>query len=52
MPLTYSKNKQHIYNWRMNHIDHYHALNRIHQRKYQTWKKIKFEFLSILLPEL
>jgi hypothetical protein len=48
MPLAYSQNKIHIYNWRAKNKEHYNAL----QKKYQTWKKIKFEFLSILLPEL
>jgi hypothetical protein len=52
MPLAYSQNKIHIYNWRAKNKERYNALNKIHVKKYQTWRKIKFEFLSILLPEL
>ena len=34
MPLAYSKNKQHIYNWRTDNKEHCNTLNRIHQKKY------------------
>lgn len=49
MPTTYSKNKAHIYKWRQNNNEKYKENCKIHQRKYQIWKKIKMDFLNILL---
>lgn len=49
MPTTYSKNKSHIYKWRQNNSDKYKECCKVNQKKYQCWKKIKMEFLNILL---
>lgn len=46
---TYQQNKIHIYKWRMNNPEHNRELNRLSQKRYTAWKKIKMEFLSILL---
>lgn len=48
-PPSYKQNKVHIYAWRENNQEKYKALNRKHQEKFQTWKKIQKEFLRILL---
>lgn len=49
MPLAYTKNKQHIDNWRTNHIEKKRELDRKHQKRYYEWNKIKTIFLNILL---
>lgn len=49
MPPTYAQNKIHIYKWRESNKDAYRAIVCKSQKKYLAWKKIKFEFLSILI---
>jgi hypothetical protein len=49
MPLSYAQNKKHILKWRENNKDKYREIDRIQHRKIYHWKKIKTEFLSILI---
>ena len=51
MPLTYAKNKKHIYAWRekAENRDKYLAVKRNWQRKSYEWIKIKTIFLNIML---
>lgn len=49
MPVSYAKNKIHIQKWRENNREAYRELDRKHHRKSYQWKKIKMEFLAILL---
>lgn len=46
---SYQQNKIHIYKWRENNIVRNRQINCKYKKKYDAWKKIKFEFLSILL---
>lgn len=34
MPLCYEKNKQHIYNWRHNHVEEQRELSRKYSKTY------------------
>jgi hypothetical protein len=52
MPLPYKQNKQHIYKWRENNLEHRRELERNWARKKYAWKKVQKEFLMILLDEL
>lgn len=49
MPLSYLQNKSHIYKWREQNIDKYRSYDALRKRKCYAWKKIKIEFLHILL---
>ena len=49
MPLSYDKNKIHIQKWKEKNYERYKELDRKHHRKTYQWKKIKTEFLLILL---
>ena len=49
MGTTYIKNKEHIYKWREHNMDKHREASKKHQCKYRIWKKIKQEFLNILL---
>lgn len=48
---SYAQNKEHIYKWRSNEDNMKRQLhiNMIYKRKYDSWKKIKKEFLAILI---
>jgi endonuclease YncB( thermonuclease family) len=49
MPVSYQKNKAHIYKWREGNIDALRAVNRKSERKRQAWKREAKTFLNILL---
>jgi len=49
MPLKYTQNKKHIYNWRETHKQEWLDYHKITQRKYDNWKRIKKIFMNILL---
>ena len=51
MPLTYAQNKKHIYKWRETHKDIHKTKQKLYQRKYDSWTRIKKEFLKILIDE-
>jgi hypothetical protein len=45
----YSKNKKHIYKYRLTHLEKVREINRLSKRRRDAWKKIQKEFLQILL---
>ena len=47
--VSYIKNKIHIDNWRNKNREKYKELDRKHHKKNYQWKKIKHQFLRILL---
>jgi len=49
MPLTYTKNKKHIYAWREKNKTKYNSKNKLWQKKYNNWKKIQKIYLNILI---
>ena len=49
MPLSYAKNKAHILNWRAKNRERHQELDRIQHKRSYHWKKIKTEFLLILI---
>ena len=49
MPLTYSKNKVHIYKWRQNNKEKHNEMSKIYQRKYDAWKRETKIFRNILI---
>jgi len=49
MPLPYSQNKKHIYKWRESNLTKLREINRISKAKCDRWKKVKKEFLLILI---
>jgi hypothetical protein len=49
MPLKYSQNKIHIYNWRENNPDHYKLVKKLWKRKNDAWIRIQKIYLNILL---
>ena len=49
MPLSYEKNKKHIYKWRETHKEIHKNKQKLYQRRYDAWMKIKKEFLKILI---
>lgn len=48
MPPTYEQNKSHIYKWRLSNGDRMRAINRKSKAKYDSWQKVKRQFLAIL----
>lgn len=46
---SYAQNKQHIMKWREHNYERKKELDRIHQNRRNIWKKIKIEFLQILI---
>jgi hypothetical protein len=46
---TYARNKVHIYKWRATHSEHHKQSSSAYYKKYNLWKKIRFEFLNILI---
>ena len=52
MPVSYAKQKKHIYAWREQHKDHYNEIARYHNNRYYAWKRISKIYLNILFsPE-
>jgi inactivated superfamily I helicase len=51
MAVSYEKNKKHIMKWRENNPTKWRELNNAQKRKSFHWKKIKLEFLNILIDE-
>ncbi len=51
MPLPYSQNKKHIMKWRANNKEHNNLLSKLYMRQMRCWKKIQFEFYSILIDD-
>ena len=49
MPLTYSQNKVHIYNWVAKNKSKNRTINSKAVDKYQNWKKIQKIYFHILL---
>jgi hypothetical protein len=49
MPTSYAKNKIHIQKWREKNPEKNREINRKNQLKYDRWKKVKMDFLRILL---
>jgi len=49
MTKLYQKCKKGIYNWREKNVDKYKEQNRKDNRRHYNWKKIKQEFLNILI---
>ena len=49
MSPTYKQNKIHIYKWREHNINHYREYDAIYKKRAYAWKKIKMEFLAILI---
>lgn len=48
MPLSYDKNKQHIYNWRANNTKEYNAVQaRIYYKKQLIKKGLPIEWINI-----
>ena len=48
MPVPYAQNKIHIYNYRINHPDKMKQIRITSNARGYIWRKIKFEFLSIM----
>jgi hypothetical protein len=48
---TYAQNKKNIYKWRQNETNMRRQLdiNKLYKRRHDAWKKVKFEFLAILI---
>lgn len=46
---SYQQNKIHIYKWCENNIERSRQIKRKWKQRNDAWKKIKIEFLSILL---
>ena len=46
---SYAKNKQHIYNYRINHPDKIKLMRVSSNRRGYIWRKIKLEFMNILI---
>jgi hypothetical protein len=51
MPMTYQQNKKHIMKWRENNPDEWRKSNQKTRMKCYHWKKIKMEFLNILIDD-
>jgi hypothetical protein len=49
MPLTYTKNKKHIYALREKNKTKYNEGCKLGTRKYDCWKRIQKIYLNILL---
>ena len=49
MPLSYAKNKVHIYKYKETHLDKCREIDRLSKRRKYAWKKVSKEFLNILL---
>ena len=49
MSPTYQQNKKHIYNYYANHPDKIKQIRVSQNQRYHSWRKVKFEFLNILL---
>jgi hypothetical protein len=49
MPLTYQKNKAHIYKYRVKNYARVLEINRKSKQKHDMWKKIQKVFFNILL---
>ena len=46
---SYTKNKKSIYNWRIANPEKNREINKLAKRRFDCWKKVKREFLTILL---
>ena len=46
---TYAQNKQHILNYRAKHPDKIKQMRISSNRRNHIWRKIKFEFMAILI---
>jgi len=51
MPLPYSQNKKHIMKWRANNREQNNLISKMYMRQMRCWKKIQFEFYSILIDD-
>jgi hypothetical protein len=51
MAMTYQQNKKHIMKWRENDPDRWHQSNLKSRMKCYYWKKVKLEFLNILIDD-
>jgi len=49
MSPTYKQNKTHIYNYYSNHADKIKQMRISQNRRGYIWRKIKMEFLAILI---
>ncbi len=51
MAMTYQQNKKHIMKWRENNPTRWRELNTAQKKRSYHWKKIKLEFLNILIDD-
>jgi hypothetical protein len=49
MPVSYAKNKVHIYNWNAKNPERSRELSRARTKRYDTWKRIQKIYFNILL---
>jgi hypothetical protein len=52
MAMTYQQNKKHIMKWRENNPTRWRELNTAQKKRSYHWKKIKLEFLNILIDDI